>query len=93
MIAAYQAGSSTKQLAIGWQLAKASILTILRCGGAIIREQRRLTDDEINHAVTRYRDGESLQRIGERLGVAHTTIRTALERRGITRCDTHGRQR
>ncbi|WP_328404759.1 helix-turn-helix domain-containing protein [Nocardia sp. NBC_00403] len=92
IIAAYEAGSSTKHLAAQWQLAKASVLTILRTGGANIRQQRRLTDEEINHAISRYRDGESLQRIGKRLGVAHTTIRAALERRGIPRRDTHGRQ-
>ncbi|WP_433657889.1 helix-turn-helix domain-containing protein [Nocardia sp. CA-128927] len=93
IIAAYDTGSSAKQLAAQWQLAKASILTILRTGGANIREQRRLTDDEIDHAVTRYQHGESLQRIGDHLGVAHTTVRSALERRGIPRRDTHSRPR
>ncbi|MFD4438606.1 helix-turn-helix domain-containing protein [Nocardia sp. NPDC058519] len=93
IIAAYEAGSSDKHLAVEWQLAKASVLTILRTGGANIREQRRLSDDEVNYAITRYHDGESLQRIGEHLGVAHTTIRTALERRGVPRRDTHGQPR
>ncbi|WP_433657885.1 helix-turn-helix domain-containing protein [Nocardia sp. CA-128927] len=91
IIDAYDTGSSAKQLAAQWQLAKASILTILRAAGANIRKQRRLTDEEIDHAITRYQHGESLQRIGDHLGVAHTTIRTALERRGIPRRDTHSR--
>ncbi|MFI5783129.1 hypothetical protein [Nocardia sp. NPDC051570] len=46
-------------------------------GGAIIREQRRLTDTEIDYAITSYQQGESLARSGQRLGVAHTAIRTA----------------
>ncbi|WP_280265761.1 helix-turn-helix domain-containing protein [Nocardia wallacei] len=93
IINAYHAGASINQLTTDWQLAKASILSILRTGGATIRKQRRLTDTEINHAITSYQQGESLARIGQRLGVAHTTIRTALRRRGIDRRDTHGRQR
>ncbi|MEV4127189.1 helix-turn-helix domain-containing protein [Nocardia sp. NPDC049707] len=91
IIATYEAGSSAKQLAAQWQLAKASILTILRDGGTRIRGQRRLTEDEIDHAVTSYQQGESLYRIGDRLNVAHTTVGSALERRGVPRRDTHGR--
>lgn len=91
--AAYDAGASTKQLAIQWQLAKGSILSILRDAGTHIRKQRRLSEDEIDHAVTSYQHGESLNRIGDRLNVAHTTVRSALERRGIPRRDSHGRSR
>lgn len=85
IIAAYEAGSSTNKLANEWQLAKGSILNILRDSGTTIRQQRRLTSDEIDHAITSYHNGESLERIGKRLGVAHTTIRTTLQRRGIPR--------
>ncbi|WP_063046943.1 hypothetical protein [Nocardia pseudovaccinii] len=91
--ASYDAGASAKQLAIQWQLAKASILSILRDAGTHIREQRRLSEDEIDHAVTSYQRGESLNRIGDRLNVAHTTVRSALERRGIPRRDSRGRSR
>ncbi|MGW4774922.1 hypothetical protein ACWEO2_43715 [Nocardia sp. NPDC004278] len=41
--------------------------------------------------MTSYQHGESLAHIGQRLGVAHTTIRAALQQRGIPRRDTHGR--
>ncbi|WP_433762585.1 hypothetical protein [Nocardia sp. CA-135398] len=93
IIAGYKAGRSAKQLATEWQLAKASILTILRTGNANIRQQRRLSDDEIDHVVLSYNHSESLYRIGQRLGVAHTTVCTALQRRGVARRDTHGRPR
>ncbi|WP_378733256.1 helix-turn-helix domain-containing protein [Nocardia brasiliensis] len=93
ILADYEAGASTKHLAAKYSLGQGSILDILRTGGATIREQRRLTDDEIADAIIRYQHGESLARIGNHLGVAHTTIRTALQRHGITRRDTHGRPR
>ncbi|WP_194838936.1 helix-turn-helix domain-containing protein [Nocardia sp. XZ_19_369] len=89
----YQAGASIRQLAAKYRLGKGSILDILRTSGATIREQRHLTKDEIDYAITRYQHGESLARIGNHLGVAHTTIRTTLQRHGITRRDTHGRPR
>ncbi|MEV5837151.1 hypothetical protein [Nocardia sp. NPDC052112] len=60
---AYQNGSSTNQLTIRYRLAKGSILRILRAGGVKIRQPRRLTDSEADHAVTRYQGGESLARI------------------------------
>ncbi|WP_422395091.1 helix-turn-helix domain-containing protein [Nocardia vulneris] len=85
MVAAYEAGSSAQTLASEWQLAKASILDILRESDTTIRRQRRLTRDEIDHAIASYHNGESLEQIGKQLGVAHTTIRTALQRRGIPR--------
>ncbi|WP_378733291.1 helix-turn-helix domain-containing protein [Nocardia brasiliensis] len=91
ILADYEAGASTKQLAAKYRLGKGTILDILHTGGATIREQRHLTQTEIDYAITRYQQGESLARIGNHLGVAHTTIRTALQRRGIARRDTHGR--
>ncbi|MGW0249870.1 helix-turn-helix domain-containing protein [Nocardia goodfellowii] len=91
ILADYQAGASTKQLAAKYRLGKGTIFAILHTGGAAIREQRRLTDADIDYAINRYQQGESLARIGNHLGVAHTTIRTALQRRRITRRDTHGR--
>ncbi|WP_415842867.1 helix-turn-helix domain-containing protein [Nocardia ninae] len=58
-----------------------------------MRKQRRLTDTEINHAITSYQHGESLAHIAQRLDVAHTTIRTALQHHDIPRRDTHSRPR
>lgn len=43
IVAAYKAGSSAKKLGNEWQLAKGSILNILRDSGTTIRRQRRLT--------------------------------------------------
>ncbi|MTJ86750.1 hypothetical protein GL305_12260 [Nocardia seriolae] len=93
IVIAYEAGSSANRLASEYGLGKGSILKILRTSGAAIRQQRRLTDQEIDHALACYRDGQSLARIASRLNVAHTTVMTALERRGVPRRDGHGRPR
>ncbi|WP_433659364.1 recombinase family protein [Nocardia sp. CA-128927] len=91
--AAYEDGWSTNQLAMKYQLGKGSVLRLLRASGATIRQERRLTDNEIDHAIARYRNGESLARIAADLGVAADTVSAGLERRGIPRRDTHGRPR
>ncbi|WP_157119624.1 hypothetical protein [Nocardia xishanensis] len=93
IVAAYTGGASANQLASDHQLAKGGILEILRAGGAAIREQRRPSSEEIDQAIVDYGDGQSLARIGDRLGVKATTVRAALERRGIPRRDSHGRPR
>ncbi|WP_373862470.1 helix-turn-helix domain-containing protein [Nocardia acidivorans] len=93
IVTAYEAGSSANRLATEYGLGKGSVLKILRTSGAAIRQQRRLTDQEIDHALACYRDGQSLARIASRLDVAHTTVMTALERRGVPRRDSHGRPR
>ncbi|MVU81408.1 hypothetical protein GPX89_29720 [Nocardia sp. ET3-3] len=93
IVAAYESGASANQLASDHQLAKGSILEILRTAGAAIRHQCRLSRKEIDQAVVDYQDGQTLARIGDRLGVKATTVRAALERRGVPRRDTHGRPR
>lgn len=89
----YENGSSTNQLAAKYRLGKGSILRILRDSGTTIRQQRRLTNSEVDNAIIRYHNGDSLARIAIDLGVAADTIGAALERRGIPRRDTHGRPR
>ncbi|WP_068033112.1 hypothetical protein [Nocardia mexicana] len=93
IISAYHAGASMNQLTTDWQLAKSSILSILRTGGATIRKQRRLTDTEIDHAITSRKQGDSFTRIGQRLGIPESTIRGTLQRHGINRRENQGRPR
>lgn len=54
ILADYEAGTSTKQLAAKYKLGKGTVLDILHTGGATIREQRHLTTAEIDYAITRY---------------------------------------
>ncbi|MFD0366172.1 hypothetical protein ACFQZZ_32445 [Nocardia sp. GCM10030253] len=89
----YEAGSTVNQLVIKHRLGKGTVLAILRTAGAKIRSPRRLTQQEIDHAINCYQTGESLARVGARFDVTADTISAALERRGIPRRDTQGRER
>lgn len=55
--------------------------------------RRSLSPDQVQTAVHLYKLGWSLTRIGQHLGVAHTTILIALRQYGIPTRDTHGRPR
>jgi IS30 family transposase len=46
---------------------------------------RILTTEQVDWAIERYRQGESTHQIGDDYGVSPTTIRRALERRGVAR--------
>jgi hypothetical protein len=89
----YEAGASVKTLMGKHRLGKGSVLKLLRDGGARIRQQRRLTETEVTTAVVWYRNGQSLARIGDQLGVNSTTVGSALERHGVPRRDCHGREK
>ena len=49
--------------------------------------------DQVDDTVHLYGLDWSLARVGERLGVDHTTVLTELRERGILTRDTHGRSR
>ncbi|NNH69532.1 helix-turn-helix domain-containing protein [Nocardia uniformis] len=65
--------------------------SVIHTGGSGFNTHRHLTDNEVNHAITLYRNGHTLAHIAEQLGVTHSTVRTALQRRGIPRRATQGR--
>lgn len=52
-----------------------------------------LSTDQIDHAVHLYNLGWSLERVGQHLGIVHTTVLAKLRERGIPTRDTHGRPR
>jgi hypothetical protein len=55
--------------------------------------RRGLAPDQIDTAIHLYNLGWSLARVGQHLGVDHTTVLTKLRKRGIPTRDTHGRPR
>ncbi|MGQ0776414.1 MAG: helix-turn-helix domain-containing protein [Pseudonocardiales bacterium] len=55
--------------------------------------RRGLSLDQLDEAVQLYREGWSLARIGEQMGVDPTTVLTRLRERGLRRRDTRGRER
>lgn len=77
VIARYQAGEHTTALAKEYDVAKATILGVLRDSNIVVRRQP-LTPDQIARAVQLYADGNSVATIGEALHAGSETIRRAL---------------
>ena len=55
--------------------------------------RRGLSPEQIDDAIHLYYLVWSLARVGEHLGVDHTTVLTKLRERGVPSRDTHGRPR
>ncbi len=86
----YQNGESAPELARAFNMTADAIYRRLRAVGVTIRSReecarlmwstgkrshdRALTNDEIQHALLRYKAGQTAGEIGKQLGVSHTTI-------------------
>lgn len=92
MIAGYQGGSTTYELAAQLGVHRHTISDLLKRAGVPLR-RRSMTTDEITQAVQLYAEDKSLVRVGEILGFDHGTIYLALRRTGVRIRDTHGRER
>ena len=57
------------------------------------KRSRRMSEEQIDEAVHDYAAGESLEKIGNRLGFDSTTILKELRLRGVKMRDTHGHER
>lgn len=82
LVEAYRQGVGTPELCYCYQLAKGSVLKILKEHGVTMRRQP-LTEHQIDQAVDLYAAGDSLATIGRHLGSTATTVRAALQARGI----------
>lgn len=93
IVAAYQDGTPTTELATQYGVAKAGILKLLRDHGVTMRRQP-MTMSEIDLAVKLYQEEKlSLLAVGQRLGRPKGTIRDVLLGRGVKLRDSHGRER
>lgn len=92
IVAGYQAGSPTTQLAKTYRLSKGSILRVLHEHDVSMRQQR-LSQTDLGMAIRLYDSGLSLAAVGHRLDRDHSTVYRALQRAGVTMRDTHGRVR
>ncbi len=92
IVAGYQAGSPTAQLAKTYRLSKGSILRVLHEHDVRMRQQR-LSQTDLGMAIRLYDSGLSLAAVGQRLDRDHSTVYRALQRAGVTMRDTHGRVR
>jgi hypothetical protein len=68
------------------------VSNILHRHGVPMR-RRGLSPDQVDDAIHLYNLGWSLARVGQHLGVNHTTVLNKLRERGIPTRDTHGRPR
>jgi hypothetical protein len=68
----------------GERSAPSSTGTVCRCAAAAA---------QVDDAIHLYSLGWSLARVGDHLGVNHTTVLNKLRERGVPTRDTHGRPR
>lgn len=78
----YQAGASANQLAVRYQLNRASITRLLQRAG-IPPNRRSLTEAEIEQAVKLYATGLTVARVAAQLGRPPTTVHATLRQRGV----------
>ena len=59
----------------------------------VLMRRRGLSPDQVDDAIHLYHLGWSLARVGQHLGVDHTTVLATLCQHDIPTRDTHGRPR
>jgi hypothetical protein len=92
LVDGYQGGATVYQLADRFGINRKTVALHLHRQGVKMRRQG-LADAQVSAAAVKYRDGESLDTIGEHLGVDSTTVWRALVKAGVPMRDTHGRAR
>lgn len=84
LVQAYVAGSTVKQLTARFRLDRTTVLAHLDRQGITRRPNgRKLSDEEVAEAARLYRDGWSLRRLGQHLGVDDETVRQRLLKAGV----------
>jgi hypothetical protein len=82
MILDYQAGLSTRDVAGKYDLPKTSALMILRAEG-VLRPREQITEAQIRQASRLIQQGDTFSKAAAQLGVASSTLRYQLKRRGL----------
>ncbi len=90
--ALYAEGAKLRDLAPELGVSRVRLADLLRQRGVRIRNASP-TPDEVTEMAHRYESGESLERIGKRLGFNGGTVRNRLVARGVAMRDSHGRTR
>jgi len=85
-------GVASTELTRTYGLGKGAVLRVLESHG-VARRRQGLTPEQVQEAIRLYRQDWPLARIGERFGRHHSVIMRALERTGVPRRDSHGRER
>lgn len=82
MVARYSAGDTTTALAKDYDVAKSTIIGILRANNVVVRRQP-MTADQVSEAARLYESGLSLSQVAEALGVNQETLRVAVIKAGV----------
>jgi tRNA U34 5-methylaminomethyl-2-thiouridine-forming methyltransferase MnmC len=82
LVAGYQAGATTYELAERFRLHRVTVSAVLRRNGVALRAQP-LSPTQIATATQFYHEGLSLLKVGERVGCDAETVRQALTKAGV----------
>lgn len=82
VVARYSAGETTTVLAKDYDVAKSTIIGILRANNVVVRRQP-MTADQVSEAARLYESGLSLSQVAEALGVNQETMRVAIINVGV----------
>ena len=82
LVDAYESGATIYELATRFKIHRMTVSQHLHRQGVTLR-RCGLTDEQCAHAVRLYREGNSLARVGGRLGFDAETIRQALRAHGV----------
>ena len=88
----YEAGRTAKELGAEVGVSRQTVVRHLKKNGITTRK-RPISEDELARAIALYRQGWSLAKVGELLERDPTTVSHLLERAGVPRRDTQGRER
>ena len=82
VVARYSAGDTTTALAKDYDVAKSTIIGILRANNVVVRRQP-MTADQVSEAALHYESGLSLSQVAEALDVNQETMRVAIIKAGV----------
>lgn len=82
VVARCSAGDTTTALAKDYDVAKSTIIGILRANNVVVRRQP-MTADQVSEAVRLYESGLSLSQVAEALSVNQETMRVAIIKVGV----------
>ena len=88
----YKGGEILRLIAGDLGVSRQRLAEHLRSRGMRLRGEKP-SSEEVREMRLRYERGESLARIGARIGRNATTVRVNLPRAGVALRDSHGRER
>jgi uncharacterized protein (DUF433 family) len=83
ILADYQAGTATPTLAERYNISSTAVKRLLHMNGVPMRRYHRLTNGEVQTAVTLYEAGWSLAKVARKFDVDPETVRKRLKQLGV----------